>query len=112
MGILKEDEHLVFINKDSDVLGNVTYTPYSIIKNEQELILKFEKKLPTCKLCKVQFEIETIQTVKDSSTGKLVLPNFISQNDILEGTYKGGYSFKFENIAAILIEKEGNTDNG
>jgi hypothetical protein len=112
LGVLKEDEHLLFLNKDSDILGNITYTQYCILKKEQELILKFEKKSSTSRTYKSQFTIETIQTVKYGSSGKLILPNFISQNDILEGTYKEGFSFKFENIFSIHIERGGNIKNG
>ena len=111
LGILGEDEYLIFLNKDTDILGNANYTEYCIHRNKNKLLLKFEKKTTTNKTCVIEFTIETIQTVKKSSLGKLVLPNFISEEDVLEGTYKEGYTFRFDEITSFKILKEGDRNN-
>ena len=104
--MLKEDEMLMFLNKDIDILGNDIYTEYIISKINKELHLKFKKKTIANRNYRAEFKIRTIQSIKKSSMGEIVLPNFISENDILKGTYKEGYSFSFENIVYIKIIKE------
>lgn len=67
----------------------------------------FKKKSATKKNYKVEFIIETINTEIPGTREKTVVPNFISTEGILRGTYKGGWEFSFEKIINFEIVKGG-----
>ncbi|MBN1040433.1 hypothetical protein DVW12_17300 [Clostridium botulinum] len=92
------------MNRDKDILGNLIYSQYCIFKKNKSLFLKFEKRTATKQIYQSIFTIESIKAIKNSSNGKIVLPNFISQGDILKGKYKEGFSFEFDNILSIEIK--------
>lgn len=113
LGNLKKEEELIFLNVNKDVLNNNNYTEYCLVKENNELVLKFQKRTSTKHFYRAEFVIQVIKTIKRGSQGILELPNFISKDrgDILEGVCKEGFTFRFENIVSISIGKKGEYQN-
>lgn len=108
---MNNDEHIVFFNRDIDVLGNTSVSHYYIYRFQNELRLIYSHNTITNQKYRSEFCIESINTVKSTSEGNIVIPGFISVGDSLEGIYKEGYIFKFNNILQYEILEGGYSDN-
>jgi hypothetical protein len=92
-------------------LGNTTVSHYYIYKFKNELRLIYLYNSSSGQRYRSEFVIESINTKKSTSTGNIIIPGFISVGDSLEGIYKEGYIFKFNNILQYEILEGGYSYN-
>lgn len=103
MNKLNINNHIVFFNKDIDIFGNTSVSQYYIYKFQNELRIVYKYNSVTRHENKGEFCIKDINTVKETINGNVIIPGFISIGDSLEGEYKEGYSFRFDNILQYEI---------
>lgn len=60
--------------------------------------------------CIYELVVKSICTIKNSATGDIVIPGFISIGDRMEGTSTDGYNFSFDNILQYERKKGGYSD--
>lgn len=56
---------------------------------------------------KVEFCIKSIHAIKKTIDGDIIIPGFISIGDSLEGQYKEGFFFRFNNILQYEVLEGG-----
>lgn len=103
LGLLKNGEKIVIVNKSIDLLSNEIYTPYTIYKSEGTLYIKFSKIKDFKNKFEFSKQIKEIYTIKSTSSETIHMKNVVDLGRV-RGFLVDDIKFEYNNIISISKE--------